>query len=160
MSFDIEGARQALFTYCRGVDRLDPELVRAAFWPEAEIALGSIYSGGPEGFVEVAMGFMGMFAATRHDLGNLLVSADGGYEGYVRTWHWLTDPDRELLVLGRYLGRAETRGEETRIIAHGELMDWGEERPVDAGWFGANSELEKGRRDRADVSYRWIASRK
>lgn len=152
---------QAIYTYCRGVDRLDGELIAAAFWPDATITLGSIYSGPPAGFVGVALGFMGMFAATRHDVGNItLVGGDSaiGYEAYVRTWHWIEAAGKELVVLGRYIGRATCRDGEWRIAEHGELMDWGEERAVDAGWFAANAELEKGRRDRSDASYRWLAA--
>jgi hypothetical protein len=158
---DAEAVRQALYTYCRGVDRLDRDLIAAAFWPDARITLGLIYDGDTAGFVDVAMGFMGMFAATRHDVGNVLLAADGqrmGYEAYVRTWHWVEAKGAELVVLGRYIGRAERRGDEWRIAEHGELMDWGEERPVDRGWFEGNAELDKGRRDREDQSYRWLST--
>lgn len=162
MSEAFEAVRQAIYTYCRGVDRLDPELVASAFWPDATITLGSIYAGPPAGFVDVAMGFMGMFLATRHDVGNVLMTRDGdtiGYEAYVRTWHRLEAPDRELIVLGRYIGRATHRDDGAwRIAEHGELMDWGEERTVDATWFTGNAELEKGRRDRSDFSYAALAS--
>jgi ketosteroid isomerase-like protein len=156
---DAEAVRQAIYRYARGVDRLDADLIGAAFWPDARVTLGSIYDGGPEGFVAVAMGFMGMFAATRHDVGNIVLAQDGdsiGYEAYVRTWHWQAEAGKELEVLGRYIGRAEKRGQEWRLAEHGELMDWGAERPVDAGWFTANGELEKGLRSRADGSYRWL----
>jgi hypothetical protein len=166
---DAEAVRQAIYRYARGVDRLDAALVADAFWPDARITLGSIYSGGRDGFVEVAMDFMGMFAATRHDVANIVLAADGdsiGYEAYVRTWHRLRDKDAELVVLGRYVGRAERReagsgpgaGGVWRLAEHGELMDWGEERMIDAAWFEGNGELEKGRRDRDDGSYRWLAS--
>jgi hypothetical protein len=160
MTQDAEGVRQAIYRYARGVDRLDAALIRNAFWPDATVTLGAIYSGGPDGFVEVAMGFMGSFAATRHDVGNIVMAPDGdsiGYEAYVRTWHWQAEHGRELEVLGRYVGRAERRGGEWRLAEHGELMDWGAERPVDASWFAANGELEKGRRSREDGSYRWLA---
>jgi ketosteroid isomerase-like protein len=156
---DAEAVRQAIYRYARGVDRLDPALVADAFWPDARITLGSIYSGGRDGFVDVAMGFMGMFAATRHDIGNILLAHQAGsigYEANVRTWHWLRDKGMELTVLGRYIGRAEQRDGEWRLAEHGELMDWGEERSADAGWFEGNAELEKGRRDRDDASYRWL----
>lgn len=159
---DAEGVRQAIYRYARGVDRLDPALIEGAFWPDARITLGTIYDGPPAGFVAVAMGFMGIFAATRHDVGNIALAADGasmGYEAYVRTWHWLEAEGAELEVLGRYIGRAEKRGEEWRLAEHGELMDWGAQRPVDAGWFSANAELEKGQRSRADGSYRWLPAR-
>jgi len=159
MGDDAEGVRQAIYRYARGVDRLDPGLIAGAFWPDARVTLGTIYDGGPDGFVEVAMNFMGMFAATRHDVGNIVLAQDGdsmGYEAYVRTWHWHEAAGSELEVLGRYIGRAEKRAGEWRLAEHGELMDWGEERPINSAWFAANAELEKGQRSRADGSYRWL----
>ena len=157
----FEAVRQAIYTYCRGVDRLDGALVAAAFWPDATITLGSIYAGPPAGFVNVALGFMGMFAVTRHDVGNIVMTdTDGtiGYEAYVRSWHWIEAAGKELVVLGRYIGRATCRDGIWRIAEHGELMDWGEERAVDAGWFTANAELEKGQRNCGDASYRWLSA--
>ena len=142
MGEDAEGVRQAIYRYARGVDRLDPALIAGAFWPDARVTLGTIYDGGPDGFVEVAMNFMGMFAATRHDVGNIVLALDGdsmGYEAYVRTWHWHEAAGSELEVLGRYIGRAEKRAGEWRLAEHGELMDWGEERPVNSAWFAATS---------------------
>jgi len=159
---DAEGVRQAIYRYARGVDRLDADLIQGSFWLDARITMGVIYSGGPDGFIEVAMGFMGMFAATRHDVGNIVLAPDGdsiGYEAYVRAWHWQSDADAELEVLGRYVGRAERRGGEWRLAEHGELIDWGAQRPVDASWFAGNAELEKGQRSREDGSYRWLAAR-
>lgn len=76
--------------YAREVDRLDAALIAQAFRPDARVALGTICHGEPEGFVGVAMGFMGMFAATRHDVGNFVLAQtcdSMGYEAYVRTWH-------------------------------------------------------------------------
>jgi len=156
----FEAVRQAIYAYCRGIDRRDPDIVEAAFWPDATITMGEIYRGPPAGFVDVAMGFMGMFAATRHDVGNVVMALSGdgiGFEAYVRAWHWQESASKELTVLGRYIGRATQRDGEWRIAEHGEVIDWGEERAVDASWFAANAELEKGRRDRDDASYRWLA---
>ncbi|MEE4155259.1 MAG: nuclear transport factor 2 family protein [Erythrobacter sp.] len=160
MTCDFEGVRQAIYRYARGVDRLDAQLIRGAFWSDARVTLGKIYDGETDGFVEVAMNFMGMFEATRHDVGNIVFAPDGnsvGYEAYVRTWHLIKGSEGELEVFGRYIGRAEQRGDEWRIAEHGELMDWGTERAVDAGWFNGNGELEKGQRSREDRSYRWLA---
>lgn len=157
----FEAVRQALYTYCRGVDRLDPQLVTAAFWPDAVITLGTLYTGSPAGFADMAMNFMQMFAATRHDIANITLVGDSdaiGYEANVRTWHRIEATASELTVLGRYIGRATRREGEWRIAEHGELMDWGEERVLDASWFTNNTELEKGRRDLSDASYRWLPS--
>ncbi len=152
-----EAVRQALYTYARGVDRRDRALIAAAFSENARISLGKIYSGGPDGFADVAMEFMGMFAATRHDVGNIrmITHGDGaiGYEAYVRTWHLMSDGGRELTVLGRYIGKAREGASGWRLDEHDELMDWGEERPVASDWFAGNGELTKGRRDAEDGSY-------
>lgn len=162
MTQDLEQVRQAIYRYARGVDRMDAALIGDAFWPDARITMGAVYAGPPSGFVDVALGFMGMFAATRHDVANISMTAQGdsvGYEAYVRAWHWQRDKACELFVLGRYIGRAERREGVWRIADHGELLDWGEERPVSAEWFEANAELEKGQRTLADGSYLWLAAK-
>ena len=161
MSEAFEAVRQVIYSYCRGIDRRDADIIGGAFWPDANITLGSIYHGPPAGFVDVAMGFMGMFAATRHDVGNVVMShADNGigFEAYVQAWHWQDTAGKQLVVLGRYVGRATQRNGHWRIMEQSELIDWGEERSVDAAWFVANAELEKGRRDREDASYRWLVA--
>lgn len=151
-----------ILRYARALDRLDAPLLRSLFHDDARIEMGAIYSGGVDGFVEVAMGFMRAMAATRHEVSNLLVEErQAGLavgESYVRAWHRIETPEgtRELVVLGRYLNRFESRGGEWRIGWHCELIDWGEERGVDPGWFDGSAELEKGRRDREDASYRLL----
>lgn len=151
--------RQLFYTYARATDRLDRALLRTVFHDDAVIELGSIYKGGPDGFLDVAVGFMGSMAATRHDVANVLVRPDGpdgaAIEAYVTAWHRIDTPDgtRVLTVLGRYISRAERRGGRWALVQHAELMDWGEDRAADAGWFEGNAELPKGRRDRDDGSY-------
>ena len=130
MMHDAEQVRQAIYRYARGVDRLDEALIRGCFWPDATVTMGEIYAGPPEGFVQVALGFMGMFTATRHDVGNIVLAEDEhgiGYEAYVRAWHWQASAGTELEVMGRYIVRAERRGDDWRLAAHGELLDWGME---------------------------------
>lgn len=156
-------ARRLLLTYARAADRLDRELLRTILHPDARIELGSIYQGGPEGFVDVVMGFMGQMAATRHDVGNFLVEHDGpdrtASEAYVQAWHRMDGPDgtAELTVYGRYLTRYERRDGRWAIAWHSEVIDWGRMVPADPGWFDANTEMGKGRRDREDQSYRLFA---
>lgn len=151
---------QLVYGYARALDRLDAALLADAFHPDAQIDMGGIYAGGPTGFVEVAMGFMGQFAATRHDVANVLVAPDGAdaatLEAYVTAWHRLDAPARTLTVLGRYLARVERRDGRWRIARWSEIIDWGEERPANAAWFDAPGPLAKGRRDRDDPSYAWL----
>lgn len=152
-------ARRLIFTYSRAVDRLDRDLLRSIFHGDAHIELGAIYQGGPDGFLDVAMGFMGSMAATRHDVGNVLILSHGPdfatVEAYVQAWHRIDTPEgtRELTVYGRYLSRIEARGGDWRLAVHSEVIDWGRDVASDATWFEGNGEMPKGRRDRGDASY-------
>jgi hypothetical protein len=156
-------ARRLLAGYARGADRLDRALLETLFHADAEVVLGTIYSGGPAGFVETVLGFMGAMAATRHDLGQQLVRVDApgraAVETYVQAWHRIDTPDgtRELTVYGRYLTRIERRDGRWAIAWHSELIDWGRDVPADPAWFDGNAELDKGRRDRDDGSYGTVA---
>jgi hypothetical protein len=152
-------ARRLIYSYARAADRLDRALLATLFWPDAQIELGTIYQGGPEGFLDVCMGFMESMAMTRHDIGNVLAQADGAVEAYVQAWHRIETPEgtRELTVYGRYVTRIEQRGDEWKIASHAELLDFAREAAVDPSWFDGNGEMPKGRRDREDGSYALFA---
>lgn len=153
---------QLVYRYCRALDRLDPALLDDVFTPDADIDLGAIFRGPPAGFVPVMLGFMGAMTATRHEVGNILIAPDGdrvGVESYVTAWHRL-DGDagpQELIVRARYLSTAAVVAGEWRLVAHGEVIDWGALTPASAAWLDGNAELPKGTRDRADASYRVLA---
>ena len=149
---------QLIYRYCRALDRLDPVLLDAVFTPDADIDLGAIFRGPPAGFVPVMLGFMGSMAATRHEVANILLDVAGdraGVESYVTAWHRLAGADgtHELIVRARYLSTAALVDGAWRLIAHGEVVDWGAVTPASAAWFDGNAELPKGTRDRGDPSY-------
>jgi len=154
-----EHARRLIYSYARAVDRLDRALLGAIFYADAHVELGEIYKGGPEGFLDVAMGFMGAMAMTRHDVGNVLILDHGAthadVESYVQAWHRIETPSgtRELTVYGRYLTRIEARGGDWRIARHSEVIDWGRDVPADPHWFDTNTEMAKGTRDASDASH-------
>lgn len=149
---------QLICRYCRALDRLDAALLDTVFTADADLDFGAIYRGPPAGFVAVMLGFMGSMAATRHEVGNILIAADGdraGVESYVTAWHRLegTDGTQELIVRARYLSTAALTGGAWRLVAHSEVLDWGAVTPASAAWFDGNAELPKGTRDRSDASY-------
>ncbi len=150
---------QLIYRYCRALDRLAPALLDEVFAPDADIDLGAIFRGPPAGFVPVMLGFMGSMAATRHEVGNVVIEVDGdraGVESYVTAWHRIDAPEgtKELIVRARYLSIAARTGAGWRLVAHGEVVDWGALTPASPAWFDDNAELPKGRRDRADASWR------
>jgi len=156
--------RRLIYTYSRAADRLDRELLRTIFHEDARIELGAIHRGGVEPFLDVAIGFMGSMAATRHDVGNILIvhhdASHASAESYVQAWHRIETPEgtRELTVYGRYLTRFGRRDGRWAIAWHSEIIDWGRMVPADAGWFDGNAEMEKGRRDATDGSYRALSA--
>lgn len=145
--------------YARAIDRLDAALFATLFWPDAAIDMGAIHTGGPDAFAGIALGFMRTFAATRHEVTNVLVLDEtpdtARAEAYVRAWHRI-DADggtRELVVLGRYLVTAARRDGAWRLSAFSEVLDWGEERAADPSWADAPGPLPRGARDTTDPSY-------
>jgi hypothetical protein len=147
--------RSAVFTYCRALDRLDHDLLRSCYADDARIEMGSIYAGGPDGFAETAMAFMGSMRATRHVIGQML-DLGGVIESYVDAWHLLEDEDgrsNELLVRARYFHRFTDNIGEPKILFQSEVVDYGETRPADTSWFAGDIGMDRGTRGRDDASY-------
>ncbi|MBA3895579.1 MAG: nuclear transport factor 2 family protein [Sphingomonadaceae bacterium] len=140
-----------VYRYCRALDRLDADLLRSVFHPGAEIDMGAIYRGGVDGFIDVAMGFMGSMESTRHCVSNLLVEGDK-VEAYVDAWHLLPGPT-ELIVRARYLQTVTEHNGAMAIARHAEVIDFGTQRPVNTGWFAGEIGLPRGCRGRDDPSY-------
>ena len=116
----IEACREAARQYCRGVDRLDPDLMRAAYWPEATDDHGTFVGNAYE-FVDHCMVSHRRWAWTMHTIFNHVVELDGdrgGARGEAYNVSYLQRADTgELDVwFGRYLDRYECRGDEWRII--------------------------------------------
>lgn len=156
-----ETARQRMYAVSRAMDRLDRELLAAQFWPDAEVDYGVFYKGRIDGFLDVAMGFQGAMRDTQHLVGNVLVRHEGdelAAECYVHAHHVIVGEKEnvQLMVGARYLSRLRQRGDEWRIAFQTEVLDWGRWLPIEDRWFDANSEMPKGRRDRQDLSWRYV----
>lgn len=126
----------ALLTYCRGIDRLEPDTVLAAFHPGAELE-----GYGPEVmtievFVEHALASLGAkYSATQHRVSNLFVEEhpDGArLEAYVLASHFETsdDGDRLMTFAGRYVDVVTERDGAWRIAHRSLRHDWSTEESV------------------------------
>jgi len=154
-----EEIRGVLMDLARGTDRLDADLIRSCYHPDA-IDDHAEYRGGPEGFADWALAVLPHFAATMHFLGNIRVEIDGDTarsETYCVAHH-LTRPDdpegeRDMCMGLRYLDRFERRDEGGwRISRRLCVWDWSNTVPVTAKHhFGESYVL--GCRDRGDASY-------
>lgn len=149
--------RDVHLRYCRGVDRLDWDLVRSCFHPDAIDDHGD-YVGDVEGFIAWARQGVPFFTGTSHFTGNQLVMVDGDQawaEHYVVSYHRCPARDgqaaADLTALARYVDRLERRAGEWRIIRRLVIIDTDRSDAAPASWAPAS--LLRGRRGTDDPSY-------
>lgn len=152
---DRQAIRDCLTTYSRGVDRLDVELIRSAFWPDAHDAHG-ITNGSVEEFLAAWLPGQSGREACQHLLGNHLVRFDGASSADTETYMSVAIKSRNNgaleLMGGRYLDRFEKRDGEWRIVTRLALLDW--HCVADASGMSQRMEgVHRGTRDQSDPSY-------
>lgn len=153
---DEREIRKVVLRYCRGIDRMDRELVRSCYHPDASDEHGS-FRGGVDEFLAWVWPLLERYSQTMHFVGNLLIEISGelaAAETVGIAFHRAEDPRPHLnLITGfRFLDRFERRGGEWRIAARVAVTEWSR---VDdeAGRFLPGAELLQGRRDPTDASY-------
>jgi hypothetical protein len=145
---------EQIYNYGRSMDRLDHELGKAVFHPEAVADYGEqMYQGTGWGFVDMALSAHLGYLAHSHQFSNILVQVDGD-TATSQTYGDVTlrrrDADGVLhdsRNLGRYVDRWARRDGVWRIIARRYVHDFDQSGPA-AGLFET-----EGRRDRQDASY-------
>ncbi len=154
--------QECLSRYCRGVDRLDKEMVRSAYWPDV-IDTHLEFMGNAEEFIEWSFPAMGSMDQTQHFMCNLVLSIDGDSadaESYFFGFHRINGPDGkfDLIAGGRYVDRFEKRDDEWRIIERLVVTDWFRQFADSADWsngmLGFN--IGPGGRFPEDESYKRI----
>ncbi|WP_375476543.1 nuclear transport factor 2 family protein [uncultured Jatrophihabitans sp.] len=153
-----------LLRYCRGADRLDAELIRSAYHPDAVDDHGK-FLGSAGDFAEWVVGVMRETSiSTQHTLPNVLIEFDGdvaGVETSFVAYHRKADPDAESgerieVFGGRYLDRFERRSGQWRIAERTVAHDWST--VLHGAQFPRREEYVQGRRDRGDAVYRLVDS--
>jgi ketosteroid isomerase-like protein len=137
---DREAIRDCLMRYCRGIDRMDAELVLGVYWPDA-VDEHLVFTGSPAEFVAWCMPLMQQMEQTVHLLGNILIAVEGAVadvESYFQAFHRLRaadgKPARDLFLGGRYLDRFERRNDEWRIARRTTIADWFREHADSGDW--------------------------
>lgn len=146
-----EEIRRVLFQYCRGIDRLDWELVRSAFHADARLVYGRESS--VEEFIEGGKGGLGIYSMTQHLVSNVFIELLGEVavvEAYCRAIHrWPPDANgvvRDFLWGGRYVDRFERRGGGPWLIARRTVVhEWTDIHAVGETWAGASGFTQGGR---------------
>ena len=163
---DIE---RVLLRYCRGIDRMDRDLVASCYHPDATDSHGSFH-GDVEAFLTWVWRLLSSYDFTMHFLGNILIDVDPApadeptrvavSEAYGIAFHTSSDPrpSRNLMTGFRYVDRFERRPGPS-----GQLGPWLIERRVaTTEWvrverpedrWPVKDTLLRGRRDRDDIVY-------
>ena len=116
---DLQDIRDAAARYCHGVDRLDGDWMKSAYWPEATDDHGT-FVGNAWAFVDRCMVSQARFRSTLHCILNhsIELAPDGvtaNGEIYNVTYLFPIDGAAWIWV-GRYLDHYEKRGDEWRIL--------------------------------------------
>ncbi len=151
--------RDVLIRYTRGIDRMDRELVRSCYHPDAHDDHGP-FKGTVDEFLDWVEQALSYFSSTMHFIGNQLVELDGDVaraESYCVAYHRRAATDGERahdLVIGlRYVDRLERRGGEWRIADRLCVFDWTRRDEVAAEW-DMGPEVVRGLRGPADPVFR------
>jgi hypothetical protein len=154
---------EAIFKYCRCMDRCDAELGKEVFHSDAKVDYGAqMYQGSGYGFVDNALSaHTGMFLSHSHQHGNILIEVDGD-RAYSETYGHVTlrrrDENGQLIDnrnFGRYLDIWEKRDGKWKIAERAYLTDYDDTGPATGAIFET-----AGKRDPSDPSYRLFRERK
>ena len=116
---DLECIRDACARYCRGVDRLDAETMKSAYWEDATDCHGA-FDGNAWEFADFCMEAHLPLRGTMHCIFNhsITLNADGSSaSGEIYNVTYLfKDGGEQDTWHGRYLDEYEKRGDEWRIL--------------------------------------------
>lgn len=158
---DRQAIHDTVLRYCRGIDRLDRELVRSCYHPDATDEHGP-FSGTVDEFLAWVWPLLARYDATMHLVANHLAELHGDVarvETYGIAYHRSSDPDprRNLTVGFRYLDRFERRESGPwRIARRVATTEWVEAPPPEVRW-PVPDHGPTGRRDRTDPLYTILA---
>lgn len=167
--------QHVMHKWCRAVDRLDYEGIRAVFHHDATDTHGA-YNGGVEGLIDWIRQRHANIPFSMHAVSNMLIEFAGPdlalVETYVRTTQRYPADAREkleqlaggragggegsmdLLTCSRYVDRFERREGEWRIARRTLVADWKQFVPVPADLPQPPAGWETGRRDPQDFVFR------
>jgi ketosteroid isomerase-like protein len=156
---DRESIRECLCRYARGVDRLDADMIRSAYWPDA-IDTHLDFKGTVEEFIHWAFPILQQMHQSQHTLGNVLMTIRGTHadvESYFYGYHRvpIDGQPRDVIGCGRYLDKFEKRNDEWRVAQRLVMTDWFREYPDSADWSKGlmGQRLDIGQRKPEDPSY-------
>jgi hypothetical protein len=112
---DKNAIREALYKYCRSVDRLDVPLGHSVFHEDSYADYGAdVYQGPGRGCIDAIVVMHHQMTSHSHQISNILIALDGdraGSEAHMTGTMWIVrdGKDCQIFVRGRYLDTWEKR---------------------------------------------------
>jgi hypothetical protein len=155
---------RVLLRYCRGIDRLDEDLIRSVYHDGATDDHG-VYQGDGKAFAAFIVPLLrDAYRATMHAIHNCQIEVDGTDDGagaaaetYCVAYHERVDDAGERwldLFACRYIDRFERRAGTWAIVRRVVVHDWDAVLPLTGDFGDMVKTFTAGRRDRDDESYR------
>lgn len=140
--------------YGRGLDRLDPDLIRSAFQPDGIDDHGA-FVGTVDTFVPWAIDCEAAFKLTHHGISSHSCEIDGDVahsESYIH--FFVAFPDKPVIGAGggRYIDKLERRDGKWAITIRRFVLDWTYEVPS-SEWLGPEWSASQPLRNRDDLAY-------
>jgi len=153
---DREAIRDVIHLYCRGIDRLDRDLVRRCYHSDGYEEHGS-FEGGIDAYLDWVWEMLAKYERTQHLVCNILIEIKDDRavaESCALATHFGLDgkPQNNLITGFRYLDRFERRSGEWKILRRIALPDWSRIGHSEDRWL-IPDRLTQGRRDQSDISY-------
>ena len=156
---DDRAIRDVVLRYCRGVDRMDRELVRGCYHADAVDRHGN-FEGGVDDYLAWVFELLAKYDSTMHFVGNQLVEFAQERDDVARSETYgvafhrgdRAKPHRNLVTGFRFIDRFERRGGRWAIALRTATTDWVR---VDAPkhWWPIPDDTLRGRRDPSDPVY-------
>lgn len=158
---DKQAIREALYAYCRSVDRLDAALGHGVFHEDSHADYGKdVYQGPGRGAIDKIIRDHDNLTSHSHQISNVLIALDGadeprraGSEAYMTGTMRLQREGKEfqIFVRARYLDAWEKRDGRWAIVRREVAYDHDEVREVTSMRGPAHAA-----RDASDPSYRFL----
>ena len=163
---DKQSITEVLYRYCRGIDRMDRELVLSCWHTDGTADYGALFSGLGSGFIDWVWPVHEKMERTQHNITNILIEVN--QDEAISEAYWLVylraSGNNGLIDIvggGRYVDRFEKINGEWKIRHRQCVFDWDRVDKVtphfgDATVIKPNNPENitlRGLRDRNDYSY-------
>ena len=152
--------KNLIYLFARSIDRVDEELMRELFWPEATDDHG-LFTGTAEDYVAWVIPLLKSMNGTQHTISNILVEVEGdkaSAETYFVAYHQIGEGDEaiDMIAAGRYFDKFEKRGDEWKFSHRKAVYDWNRNDPASENWSSPEMKplLERGARKPDDYLYK------